>query len=123
MGLISLLLLEPEDREAVMSMMYLSRGESTASYGSGFQPIFHRSGQKKSKYAVYSPMGKLINFGAKGMEHYKDTALGLYKSFDHNDLERRRRYLLRAKGIRNKEGELTWNNPEYANYYSVKYLW
>ena len=120
MGFISLLNYTPEEQQAVISMIHMSRGESTA----GFQPIFHRSERKDKKYAVWSPKGKLINFGAKDMEQYKDsTGLGLYSHLDHNDPERKRRYLLRAKGIKNKEGLRTWNNPEFANYYSVKYLW
>jgi hypothetical protein len=123
MGLLSLLLLEPEEQEAVMSMMYLSRGESNVSYGSGFQPIFHRSGQKKKKYAVYTPKGKLVNFGAKGMEHYKDTALGLYKSSDHNDPERRRLYRARHSKILMKDGSPAYLNSEQPAFYSWNFLW
>jgi len=73
---------------------------------------------------VTTPNGKIIHFGARDMEQYKDTTgLGLYSHLNHNDKERRRLYLARAKGIKDKNGNLTWNNPESANYYSVKYLW
>tara|TARA_R110000772_G_scaffold97604_1_gene196942 strand:- start:1120 stop:1302 length:183 start_codon:yes stop_codon:yes gene_type:complete len=58
------------------------------------------------------------------MEQYKDTTgLGLYSHKDHGDLIRRKSYLARAKGIKNKKGELTWKDKESANYYSVRFLW
>ena len=41
----------------------------------------------------------------------------------HKDEEPRDRYLTRAKKIKNKQGQLTYNNPESANYWSVKLLW
>lgn len=87
-------------------------------------PEFKKSTNKNKKYMVKTPSGKWIHFGAREMEHYKDsTGLGLYSHLNHGDKERRRKYLARAKGIKNKNGELTWNNPESANYYAVKYLW
>jgi hypothetical protein len=85
---------------------------------------FKKSTNKNKKYMVKTPKGKWIHFGAVGMEQYKDTTgLGLYSKYDHLDKERRRRYLSRAKGIKTKDGKLTWNNPESANFYSVKFLW
>lgn len=87
-------------------------------------PVFKKSTNKNKKYMVTTPNGKIIHFGARDMEQYKDTTgLGLYSHLNHNDKERRRLYLARAKGIKDKNGNLTWNNPESANYYSVKYLW
>jgi hypothetical protein len=32
-------------------------------------------------------------------------------------------YLARAKGIKNKKGELTYKDKNTANYWSVFYLW
>lgn len=85
---------------------------------------FKKSTRKGKKYMVRTPKGKLIHFGASDMEQYKDsTGLGLYSHLDHGDKKRRKSYLARAKGIKDKNGNLTWNNPESANYYSVKYLW
>ena len=37
--------------------------------------------------------------------------------------DRRDKYLARATKIKNKQGELTHNNPESANYWSTKLLW
>lgn len=39
-----------------------------------------------------------VGFGAKGYEHYKDTALGAYSSLNHNDPKRRASYRSRHKG-------------------------
>ena len=87
-------------------------------------PKFEKSTRKGKKYSVTTLSGKKIHFGASNMEQYKDsTGLGLYSHLDHNDKERRKRYLARAKGIKDKNGNLTWNNPESPNFYSVKYLW
>jgi len=87
-------------------------------------PIFKKSTRKGKKYSVITPKGKTIHFGAIDMEHYKDsTGLGLYSHLNHLDKKRQASYLARAKGIKTKDGKLTWNDPESANFYSVKYLW
>lgn len=88
---------------------------------------FKKSTRKGKKYMV-KVGDKWIHFGAivngVPMEQFKDsTGLGLYSNYDHKDKERRKRYLARAKGIKDKQGNLTWNNPESANYFSIKFLW
>lgn len=117
----SLLTRSVREQNAVMGLMSLTRGESTI--GQGWQPIFHRSSRKDKKYAVYTPKGKLVNFGAKGMEQYKDTALGLYKNLDHNDPERRRLYRARHSKILMKDGSPAYLSMEQPAYYSWVYLW
>jgi hypothetical protein len=72
---------------------------------------------------VKTPSGKWVHFGDSSMQHYKDNALGIWSNLDHGDKQRRKSYLARAKGIKNKQGKLTWKDPESPNYYSVKYLW
>jgi len=79
------------------------------------------------KYFVYVKSDnkkgyKKIGFGFKGMEQFKDK-IGDYKNLDHNDLERRKRYLARAKGIKDKNGNLTYKDKNTSNYWSVNYLW
>jgi hypothetical protein len=84
-----------------------------------------KSKAKNKKYSVYvmrDGKKKLINFGDTRYKHFKDK-IGLYKNLDHNDKNRRKNYLSRAKGIKNKKGELTWKDKNYSNYYAVKYLW
>ncbi len=84
--------------------------------------MFSISSRKDKKYSVFTPSGKKIHFGDKRYCQYKDK-IGKYQHLDHKDKKRRERYLKRAKAIKDKEGNLTWNNPESPNYYSVHYLW
>ena len=85
-------------------------------------PEFTKSKSKNKKYSVITPKGKKINFGDKRYPQFKDK-IGMYSDKNHLDKKRRENYLSRAKGIKNKQGQLTYKNPESANYYSVKYLW
>ena len=88
-----------------------------------YTPFLSKSKNKKySVYVIKNDKKKLIHFGDSRMQHYKDK-LGHYSNLDHGDKERRRRYLARAKGIKDKNGNLTWKNKNSANYYSIKYLW
>ena len=66
--------------------------------------------------------GKTIHFGSSKNEHWKDKT-GIWSSLDHNDKERRKKYLSRSSGIKNKKGELTKDNPMSANYHARKILW
>jgi len=75
-------------------------------------PEIVESWRLHKKYAVRSP---------KGWIHFGDTR---YKDFtQHRDPIRRRSYLKRAKGIRNRAGRLTWQDPYSPNYWSVRILW
>ena len=86
--------------------------------------IFKKSTRKNKKYMVRTPSGKLIHFGQLGYQHYKDiTPLKLYSNLNHLDKKRRDRYRARASKIKNKQGELTYNNPEYPNFYAYHFLW
>ena len=89
---------------------------------SNTRPYFALSSRKNKKYMVISPKGEVIHFGDTRYQQFHDK-LGAYSHLDHNDKQRRDRYLKRAKGIKNKEGKLTWKDKESANYYAVKYLW
>ena len=85
---------------------------------------FEKSKRKNKKYSVTTPSGKTIHFGDIRYSQFKDsTGLGLYTHLNHGDKERRKKYLARAKGIKNKDGKLTWKDPESSNYYSIKFLW
>ena len=71
------------------------------------------SSRKNNKYVTTLPSGKKIHFGSS---QYPDYLI-------HGDKERRERYLARAKKIRNKQGELTYTNPESSNFWSINLLW
>lgn len=65
---------------------------------------------------------KWVHFGDKRYGQYKDKT-GIYKDLDHLDEIRRYNYLRRSMGIRDKKGNLTMNNPNSPNYWSIKILW
>tara|TARA_R110000850_G_scaffold262509_2_gene391112 strand:- start:87 stop:374 length:288 start_codon:yes stop_codon:yes gene_type:complete len=65
---------------------------------------------------------KTIHFGSAAMEHFKDKT-GIWKSKDHLDKDRRKNYKSRSSGIKNKKGELTYTDPNTANYHSYNVLW
>ena len=72
------------------------------------------STRKGKKYVVTLPhSSKKIHFGSTKYADY----------LTHKDKERRDSYLTRARNIRNKQGKLTYNDPESANFWSVHLLW
>ena len=71
------------------------------------------SKRKNNKYVVKSPGGKNLHFGSS---QYPDFLI-------HKDNERKEKYLSRAMKMKNKKGELTYENPESANFWSVNLLW
>jgi hypothetical protein len=84
-----------------------------------------KSTAKNKKYSVYvlkDGKKRLIHFGDTRYKHFKDK-LGKYTNLNHNDKDRRERYLKRAKGIKDRSGNLTWKDKNSANYYAVKFLW
>ena len=83
------------------------------------------SKSKNKKYSVYvmkDGKKKLIHFGSTKYEHYFDK-IGKYSKLNHGDKERRKNYLSRAKGIKDKDGNLTWKDKTSPNYWSVHKLW
>lgn len=71
------------------------------------------STRKNNKYMVKLPTRKKVHFGSPKYPDY----------LFHKDEDRREKYLARATKIKNKQGELTHNKPESANYWSTKLLW
>ena len=69
------------------------------------------SKRKNNKYVV-GYKGKKIHFGSTKYEDY----------LIHKDLDRREKYLARAKKITNKNSDYTYNSPSFPNYWSVKLL-
>ena len=71
------------------------------------------SSRKNNKYMVKLPGGKKVHFGSSKCEDYTI----------HKDKDLRDKYLYRVKNIKNKQGELTYNNPESPNFWSTRLLW
>lgn len=77
-----------------------------------------KSKMKYKKYSVYvlkDGKRRLIHFGDKRYQHYKDR-IGLYSHLDHNDKKRRENYYSR-------HGEKDIKDKSRAKYWSHKKLW
>ena len=72
-----------------------------------------KSNNKNKKLKVLTPKGKIIHFGQIGYQDFRQ----------HRDKKRKKNYCVRSAGIKDKQGNLTKNNKEKANYYSRKFLW
>jgi len=83
------------------------------------KPLYkpYKSTNTKKKGMVYTRdkngNKRLIYFGDSSMEDFTE----------HRDKQRRKNYLSRSKGITDKDGKLTYNNKNSANYWSRKVLW
>lgn len=69
-----------------------------------------------------------VNFGDRRYQHYYDkTPLqlngGKYHAKDHLDKERRSRYRLRHKMIKNKQGLAAYQIPLSPAWFSYHFLW
>ena len=72
-----------------------------------------KKGKKKMVYVMKDGNKRLIHFGDSNMQDYRQ----------HKDKKRRASYLARSGGIKDKNGNLTKNNKNSANYWSRKVLW
>jgi hypothetical protein len=73
------------------------------------------SNAKNSKYSVY-----VLKDGKKKLIHFGDKRYDDYHT--HLDKKRQKSYLARAKGIKDKNGNLTYKNKNTSNYWAIK-LW
>jgi len=73
----------------------------------------NKKGKKGMVYVMKDGKKRLIHFGDANMKDFTQ----------HKDPERRKNYLNRSGGIRDKQGRLTKNNKNSANYWSRKILW
>ena len=69
--------------------------------------------EKNNKYVATLLNGKKVHFG---LPKNPDFLI-------HQDEVRKERDLARAKKIKNRNGEFTWEKPESANYWSTRLLW
>lgn len=65
---------------------------------------------KKMVYVMKDGKKRKIGFGLRGYKHNYSAAA-------------RKSYLARSAGIRNKQGKLTKNDKNSANYWARKILW
>ncbi len=87
---------------------------------------FERSKNKSKKYdaiLVNKKTGreKRMAFGSANMQQYRDrTGLGLYKSKDHLDKTRRKAFLDRFRGTRERQN---WKKEYTPLMFSTRFLW
>ena len=72
-----------------------------------------KSGKKGMVFVKKDNNKRLIHFGDANMQDFTQ----------HKDKDRRKSYLARSGGIRDKSGNLTANNKNSANYWSRRILW
>ena len=70
-------------------------------------------GKKMSVYIMKDGKKRLIHFGDSNMADYTM----------HKDEKRRKSYLARSAGIRDKNGNLTKDDKNSKNYWSRRVLW
>ena len=82
------------------------------------KPLYkpRKSTNPKKKGMVY-----VMKNGAKRLLHFGDASMQDFTQ--HKDKKRRASYLARSGGIRNKEGKLTKNDKNSANYWSRRENW
>lgn len=78
---------------------------------------------KPNKKLMTIVNGKKIYFGATGYEHYRDKTKLLNPNLQHFDDKRRKRYIMRASNIKDKEDNYTAFNPESPNFHALNILW
>tara|TARA_R100001015_G_C4630916_1_gene192967 strand:- start:2397 stop:2675 length:279 start_codon:yes stop_codon:yes gene_type:complete len=82
---------------------------------------YTKSSQKGKKLSVIVN-NKKIHFGNIKYEHFRDKT-GIWEKLNHNNETRRKNYLRRSAGIKDKNGKLTKDNPNTANYHARRILW
>ena len=107
----------PEEEESSDDEKYVVKGKDFQKLSKKAKKLgaesLDYSKRKNNKYVVKLPSGKNLHFGSS---QYPDFLI-------HKDNERKEKYLSRAMKIKNKKGELTYDNPESANFWSVNLLW
>lgn len=82
----------------------------------------YEKSDRKNKKLMVVVNGVKIHFGDIRYKHFKDKT-GIYKNLDHGDKKRQKNYLTRARGIKDKSGKLTKDNPLSPNYHAIRILW
>ena len=72
-----------------------------------------KGNKKMSVYVMKDGKKRILHFGDANMQDFTQ----------HKDEKRRKSYLARSAGIRNKAGKLTKDDKSSANYWSRRVLW
>ena len=85
--------------------------------------IEYQLSEKKNKKLKAYINSSWVHFGQKGYDHYKDATSLLPKSQNHLDEKRQENYIKRASKITTKDGTLTKDDKNSANYHALRILW
>ena len=75
----------------------------------------------KKLYTVVD--NKKVYFGDSKYDHFKDKTGLLAKASNHLDQKRKDAYLARSSKIKDKDGNLTINDPTSPNWHATRILW
>ena len=84
--------------------------------------VSKRKGKKYSVYVKIDGNTRLIHFGDRNMQQFRDK-LGHYKSKDHGDKDRRKSFRARMSGIIRKDGKKAVSDPMSPAYHALRILW
>lgn len=79
--------------------------------------------EKPNKKLKVKVNDKWVHFGNSNYQHFFDKTGLLDKDLNHLDNDRRRRYLKRASKIVDGDGNLTLNDKNSPNFWSIRILW
>ena len=87
-----------------------------------------KKGPAKKKYTAILPNGKLVHFGHRDYQHYKDSVPtrlggGLWSHKNHMDKSRRQNYRRRHGGMKCKDGTKCINKKYSPAWFSYYFLW
>ena len=86
------------------------------------QKLIFKKGPKNKKYSVLFPDGKIVTFGDKRYQHYRDR-IGLWSNLDHNNKTRRENYRKRHEAVKLKDGRIAKNVKFTPAWFSWNFLW
>ena len=113
---------QPNQKKIKKKVTTKDTPKKTLVEGDDFKKLQRKAKKLGAKYLDYSKRknnkyvreyeGKKIHFGSTKYEDY----------LIHKDLNRREKYLAKAKKITNKNRDYTYESSSYPNYWSVKLL-
>lgn len=86
-----------------------------------YNDLIHKS-SRKDKKLMTKVNDEVIHFGSRKNFHFYDKTNN-YPHLNHLDEHRRLRYRKRHEAIKDKNGNLVYNNPLSPSYWSYRILW
>lgn len=109
---------QPDD--IIQKIKNIKEGKKNYKTIGGFKYFISDNPKKKLMTVVDN---KKINFGKKGDNHYRDKTGLLSEELNDLDKEERKLFLMKAKNLKDKDGNLKYLNPKNPIYHEIKTLW